>query len=374
MLTQEQKDKWLEITENITEPTGGGLLDQNRIHSDVPSFMNCAIAYRPEHFKGLDAAFLGIPWEGWVGSGAGLFATFGARDGHFKDAYELRTGTYEAPDYIRRWSYQYASLLDPNVSFFPEESYDFNMGSLIKVADYGNVDIKAYDPETSLNRAYNKVCDIAKDGTIHLIFGGDHSIPHCVAKAISDNTEGKMGVIWFDRHYDNFYGGDLPYPDTEMSRPNPGNALYKMLDDCNIDPANVVMIGPGGGDTNYREMVDIMKMLGIKVFTIKDVKEQGLKSITEQAIEIAGRDTARTYVTLDADSMDPISFPAMRWPEPYALHAHEVKDSIAMITANLNLAGFDICCMSPAYDTHGIGGQVAARFYIEILKQLALKK
>ena len=79
-------------------------------------------------------------------------------------------------------------------------------------------------------------------------------------------------------------------------------------------------------------------------------------------------------MTLDADAMDPISFPAMRWPEPYALHAHEVKDSIAMITANLNLAGFDICCMSPAYDTHGIGGQVAARFYIEILKQLALKK
>lgn len=50
------------------------------------------------------------------------------------------------------------------------------------------------------------------------------------------------------------------------------------------------------------------------------------------------------------------------------------KDSIAMITANLNLAGFDICCMAPAYDTHGIGGQTAARFYIEIMKQLALKK
>ena len=374
MLTQEQKDKWLEITKNIAEPAESGLLDQNRIHSDVPSFMNCVIAYRPEHLDGLDAVFLGIPWEGWVGSGAGAFATHGARDGNFIDDYELRTGTYEAPDYIRRWSYQYAALLDPNVSFFPEVSYDFNMGSLIKVADYGNVDIKAYDPETSLNRAYDKICDITKGGAIPLIFGGDHSIPHCVAKAISDNTKGKMGVIWYDRHYDNFYGGDLPYPDTEMSRPNPGNALYKMLDECNIDPANVVMIGPGGGDTNYREMAEIMKMLGIKVFTISDVKEQGLKSITEQAIEIAGRDTARTYVTLDADSMDPISFPAMRWPEPYALHAHEVKDSIAMITANLNLAGFDICCMSPAYDTHGIGGQVAARFYIEILKQLALKK
>ena len=213
-----------------------------------------------------------------------------------------------------------------------------------------------------------------KGGAVPLVFGGDHSIPHCVVKAISDNTKGNIGVVWFDRHYDNFYGGDLPYPDTEMSRPNPGNALYKMLDECNINPSNVVMIGPGGGDTNYREMVDIMNMLGITVFTYRDVKEKGLTAVTEQAIEIAGKDTAGTYVTLDADSMDPISFPAMRWSEPYALHAHDVKDSIAMITANLNLVGFDICCMSPAYDTHGIGGQVAARFYIEILKQLALKK
>jgi arginase len=138
-----------------------------------------------------------------------------------------------------------------------------------------------------------------------------------------------MGLIWFDRHYDNFYGGDLPYPETEMSRPNPGNALYKIFDECNVDPSNVVMIGPGGGDTNYHEMVDVMNMLGIKVFTIRDVEEQGLKAITGQAIEIAGKDTERTYVTLDADSMDPISFPAMRWPEPYGMHARDVKNSIA---------------------------------------------
>jgi arginase family enzyme len=372
MLTKEQKDKWLEITMNIVEPAGLG--KANRIHDDVPSFMNCVIAYAPEHLKGLDAAFLGIPWEGWVGVGLGGWATCGPQDGEFNDDYEMRTGTYKSPDYVRRWSSQYAALLDPGVSFFPEVSDDFNMGSLIKVADYGNVDIKEYDPEESLNRAYLKACDIVKGGAIPLMIGGDHSTPHSIVKAISNNTQGQMGLIWFDRHYDNFYGGDLPYPHTEMSRPNPGNALYKMLDECNIDPSNVVMIGPGGGDTNYREMSDIMKMLGIKVFTITDVEEQGLKAITEQAIEIAGKGTERTYVTLDADSMDPISFPAMRWPEPYAIHARDVKDSIAMITANLNLAGFDMCCIGPAYDTHGIGGQTAARFYIEILKQLALKK
>jgi arginase family enzyme len=372
MLTQEQKDKWLEIMMNISQPTEGG--KENRIHSDVPSFMNCVIAYTPEHLKGLDAAFLGIPWEGMVGIGLGMWATCGPQDGNFKDDFELRAGTYLTPDYIRRWSVQYAALLDPNVSFFPEVSDDFNMGSLINVADYGNVDIKEYDPAESLNRAYLKASDIVKGGAIPLIFGGDHSIPHSVVKAISDNTTDKMGVIWYDRHYDNIYGGDLPYPHTEMSRPNPGNALYKMLDECNIDPSNVVMIGPGGGDTNFREMVDIMKMLEIKVFTSRDVEEQGLKAITKQAIKIAGQGTDSTYVTLDADSMDPFSFPAMRWSEPYGLHAREVKDSVAMITESLNLAGFDICCMSPAYDTHGIGGQVAARFYIEILKQLALKK
>ena len=183
-----------------------------------------------------------------------------------------------------------------------------------------------------------------------------------------------MGLIWYDRHYDNVYGGELPYPHTTMDRPNSGNALYKMLDECKLDPSNVAMIGPGGGDTNFREMTEVMKMLGIKVFTITDVEEQGMKAITEQAIEIAGKNTARTYVTLDSDAMDPFSFPAMRWIEPFGISARDIKDSLAMVAANLNLAGFDLACVGPAYDTHQLGGTVAARFYIEILKQLAIKK
>ncbi len=372
MLTQTQKEKWLEIMLKVPGfDAGGGM--QHRIHSDVPSFMNSAIAYTPEHLVGLDAVFLGIPWQGGVGIGAGMWATFGPK-GDYQEDFELRAGTYDAPDYTRRWSRQYDALLDPANGFMPEVSDDFNLGASIKVADYGNVEIKEWDAAESMRRAYMKVCDIVKGGAVPLVIGGDHTIPYPVVKAVSDNTKGKMGVIWYDRHYDNVYGGDLPYPDTDVGLPNAGNALYKMLDECDVDPANVVMIGPGGGDTNFPEMVDIMKILGIKVFTIRDVEEQGMRAITEQAIEIVGNGTERTYITLDADVMDPISFPAMRWPEPFGIHARDIKDSIAMITAKMNLAGFDICCIGPAYDNHGIGGQVTARFFIEILKQIALKK
>lgn len=374
MLTQDQKDQWLEIiSKGSVFDAGSGF--QNRIHSDVPSFMNSVVAYEPRHLVGLDAAFLGIPWEGGVGIGGGAWATCGPRD-NIRDEFELRTGTYDAPDYIRRWSDQYQGLLDPETSFYPEvyDDFNFKLGALLKVADYGNVEIKEWDAVESMNRAYLKICDIVKGGAVPLVMGGDHSIPYPIVKGINDNTSGKMGVIWFDRHYDNVYGGDLPYPDIEMGRPNSGNALYKMLDECNIDPANVAMIGPGGGDTNFRGMVEIMEMLGIKVWTITEVEEQGIEAIIEQAIEIAGAGTERTYVTLDADVMDPITYPAMRWSEPFGISAREIRKSLAMITAKLNVAGFDISCTGPAYDHHGIGGQTAARFYIEILVQMALKK
>jgi len=342
-----------------------------RIHGDTPSFMGAAIAYSPEDLKGTDAVICGFPWEGAVIGGPGSWANLGPK-GYYPDEIESRRGTYDAPDYIRENSMQYA--LHQSGGFFPEVSPDFRLTDHIEIMDYRDVEIKEWDVEETATRAIAKIGDIVRAGAVPLVLGGDHSTPYPVVRAISDNTEGKTGIIWFDRHYDIEYAGKLPRPYGEASRLNSGTALYKILDTCKVDPSNVVIVGIGGGDFNNRHMHKFTQDAGMTVFTVSQVEDMGIEEITNRAMEIAGKDTKRTYVTLDADVMDPISFAAMRYPEPFGMSARDIRKSLAMITQNTNLAGFDLSCMAPAYDTFRKGGLTAVRLYIEILKGLAIKK
>ena len=71
-----------------------------------------------------------------------------------------------------------------------------------------------------------------------------------------------------------------------------------------------MVIGIGGMDANAPVMPKIMEEAGIRVFTVTDVEKQGISDV-------------------------------------------------------VNLAGFDICCVAPAYDNQGIGGLTAVRFFIE---------
>jgi len=373
MLDKSLKNWWAEAAMkeefHIQDSAFGNL--QLRIHSDVPSFIGAPIAFNADELENTDAVIIGIPWEGIVGTEGGLGATSGPK-GVYTEEIEGRQGAYDAPDYIRRHSYQYA--LHMTGGFYPEVSPDFRLTDHLKIMDYRNVEVKEWDPEETARRAILKVGDIVKAGAIPLVFGGDHSIPYPVVKAISDNTEGKTGIIWFDHHYDIAYGGPLPYPYGDFSRLNAENALYRILDSCSVDPANVVIIGIGGGDYNTRLMYEVTQKLGITVFTVSDVRDMGVKALMERAIQIVGLRTERTYITLDVDVMDPVSFPAMKYPEPFGLPAGHIREALAMVTRDTNLAGFDMCCMGPAYDINGVGALTAVRLYIEILKGLALKK
>jgi agmatinase len=373
MLDERLKRLWVETALqeefHMYEPTFG--VYQVRINGDTPSFMGVPVAVSAEELKGSDVAFIGIPWEGPVGTGTGTWASFGPR-GEYSDKVEARSGAYDSPNYIRRYSVQYS--IHGTGGCYPEVRPDFRLVDYIQIVDYRNVETKEWDVEETAKKTVEKVSDIVKAGAIPLVFGGDHSIPYPVLKGISDNTDGNIGLIWFDRHYDIGYGGPAPRPFDEFTRLNAENALYKILDNCKVDPKNVVIIGIGGGDFNTPLMNKVIQEAGITIFTVNEVVKMGIEKVIKKAIEISRRDTERIYVTLDVDVMDPISFPAQKWPEPFGLHVHDIRKALSIIVMETNLAGFDMCCVGPHYDNQGIGGQTAARLYIEILIGLALKK
>jgi arginase family enzyme len=372
-MDEKMKEYWMNIgtqEEFSVYDTVGAML-RPRIHNDIPSFMEVPIAWKAEELEVADAVFLGIPWEGMIHLAPLMWASCGPRPAN-PDAFEERSGAYDAPDYIRKHSTPYSIAISGG--FYPEVGPDFRLVEHLMLMDYGNVDFDRWDVEDMAERAIEKVGDIVKAGAIPLIFGGDHSTPYPVVRGISDNSEGKIGIIMFDSHYDNSYGGDFPPPLTELGRLNAGNAFYKIFDTCQAEPENMVIIGIKGGAYNTRLMHELAKKLGMTIFTYEDVEDMGIANVVEKGIEAATKGTDRVYVSLDVDSIDPVSFPAQKYPDPFGIPAREVRKALAMISRETNLAGFDMVCMGPAYDVRDLGGMTAARLYLEVLKGLAIRK
>ncbi len=100
----------------------------------------------------------------------------------------------------------------------------------------------------------------------------------------------------------------------------------------------------------------------------------GMRDVIHQAIGIASDGTDRVYVSLDADSMDPVTFPAQKYPEPFGLSANDVKAALEVVSKETKLAGFDFVCIGPIYDHNGVGALTACKLYLEVLKGLAIRK
>lgn len=376
MLSEENEKIWLEATSEASfHSYESGSYLTLRLHNDIPTMMQIPVARKAGDLVGCDAVFMGIPWEGWAQSEDGhSFSTCAprktSRNEHPTDG---RTGAWAAPDYIRKCSPSYN--WKGSGIFCPEVSDTFRVMDHIEIMDYGNVDLKdVWDPEVMVNLSYKKVSDIVKSGAVPLVFGGDHAIPYPVVKGISDNTEGNIGIIWFDGHYDIGYGGSLPRPYGHLGEPNAENALYNIVKTSNVKLENICIIGINGPCYNTSGMASLAKKLGITVFTAEDVKQQGIKNIVELAIEVSSKGTDRTYLTFDLDAIDPISFPAQKYMQPLGISIQESIQAIRTIAEKTNLAGMDMCCMGPHYDPGGVGGLYAVQMYVEALKGIAIRK
>jgi agmatinase len=354
----------------VHDPIGGAY--RLRVHDDVPSFMEVPIAWNARELEGADVAFLGIPWEGPIHMGPVYWASCGPRPADPDALTEGRSGAYAAPDYIRTCSAPYS--VNVSGGFYPEVGPDFRLVDHLTMYDYRDVDADKWEVEVFCDRAIEKVSDIVKAGAVPIVFGGDHSIPYPVVRGISDNSKGKIGIVLFDSHYDNAYGGEVPPPYHDLGKLNAGNAFYKIFDTCQAEPANMAVIGIKGGAYNTPLMHELALKLGYTIFTNEQVEEMGIEEVTKRAIEAASRDTDRVYVSLDVDVIDPVTMPAQKYPDPFGIPARDVRRALSMISRETELAGFDMVCMGPAYDFKGLGGLTAVRLYLEVLKGMAIRK
>jgi len=153
--------------------------------------------------------------------------------------------------------------------------------------------------------------EVLKAGQLPLILGGDHSIAigsFAGAASYYKKQNETLGLIWFDAH------ADMNTPESTPSGNIHGMPLATLLGygtpeltnvagfAPKLDPQLCAHVGARDIDPGERELI---KKLGIRFFTMREIDERGMNAVMDDAIKIVSRGTAGYGVTFDVDVLDP---------------------------------------------------------------------
>ena len=152
---------------------------------------------------------------------------------------------------------------------------------------------------------------IVDAGELPITIGGDHSIAigslSGIAKAFRKQGE-TLGLIYLDAH------ADMNTDETTPSGNIHGMPLAVLL---GFGAPELVSIGGHGAKFDVKACAhvgardldpgerELIKQLGIRFFTMREIDERGLNACMDEAIAIASKGSAGFAVTFDVDVLDP---------------------------------------------------------------------
>lgn len=241
-----------------------------------------------------------------------------------------------------------------------------------KVEDSGNIYVKIpeeqhfgdrrakYLPEIAhtCEEVAERVFQTLELGFFPLSLGGDHSIAVGTLAGVSrfyrDHGQ-TIGLIWIDAH------ADMNTPDSSPSGNIHGmpfaaslgmgpEALTHIFDYApKVQAKNCVLVGARDLDAVERRAVHDS---GIRVFTMRDIDEQGLRAVMEKSIAHATDSTGGFAVSFDMDVVDPDEAPGVGTPVPGGITFREAHLAMEIIADSKKMVSLEIVEVNPILDTH----------------------
>ncbi|MFI5266811.1 MAG: arginase [Chloroflexota bacterium] len=211
------------------------------------------------------------------------------------------------------------------------------------------------------------VAKSAQSGHFPLVLGGDHSIAVGSVAGLLD-AWGAVGVLWVDAH------GDINTPDTSPS----GNVhgmpvavllgetdLFRQLgwDSRHIDPRRLVLFGIRTLDAGERQL---LRKLGVRVFTMSEIDQVGVKAAIQEAIDIL-KGPGGIHLSVDMDAMDPLQAPGVGTPWPGGLTYREAHLAMELLAASGQVASMEVVEVNPIADHENQTGKFAEELILSAL-------
>lgn len=210
-------------------------------------------------------------------------------------------------------------------------------------------------------RLAETVSSVVSRGRFPLVFGGDHSMAIGTIAGVAKHYS-NLGVIWYDAH------GDLNTKETSPSGNIHGMSLAVSLgighpDLVNIAgfapkvrPEHTVIIGARELDQGEKELI---RELGIKVFTMHEIDRLGMARVMDEAISIVSRDTDGVHLSLDLDGLDPNDAPGVGTPVPGGLTYRESHLAMEMLEEAGIITSAEFVEVNPILDRENHTAKVA---------------
>jgi arginase len=238
------------------------------------------------------------------------------------------------------------------------------------VEDAGNVPVRIAetqhfgDQSSKFLKEITEVCEhlaeLVEKGlarnSLPVVLGGDHSIAMGTLAGVAKHfhrMNQNLGLIWFDAH------ADFNTPETSPS----GNVhgmplaavvgvgppeLTNLYDMCpKIKPQNAALVGVRDIDNLEKEL---LASSAVRVFTMRDIDERGMRSVVEEAIKIATQHTAGLAVSWDMDCLDPSFAPGVGTPVKGGASYRESHLAMEMIADTNKLLSLELVEVNPVLD------------------------
>jgi arginase len=219
---------------------------------------------------------------------------------------------------------------------------------------------------------------ILEAGEFPLILGGDHSIAmgsFAGAAAHFRKQQQTLGLIWFDAH------ADMNTPETTPSGNIHGMPLAVLFGygapeltrvagfSPKIDPALCAHVGARDIDPGERELI---RKLGVRFFTMREIDERGMRACMDDAIAIASQGSAGYGVTFDVDALDPGDAPGSGTLVRGGLTYREAHLAMEKIAEHGGMRSLEIVEINTALDVNNKTAELGVELILSALGKTIL--
>ena len=240
----------------------------------------------------------------------------------------FRKGSSEAPDAIRKNSYNF-------------ETYLLELGidlSDVLANDWGNLEITK-DQDKNEKLLEDLVLKIVNEGKFPIGLGGEHSLTPAAVKAAHTKYP-NLAVVILDAHLDfrNEYEGNTKSHATVTKR------VSEIVGVDNVRPIGIRSVS--------QSEITEARSVGLKFV------ESGWTELREYLADVIDDLEGPVYLSLDMDAIDPAFAPGVGTPEPFGMTPYEVIQTINFFADRI--IGFDCVEVCPPHD-NGNTSALAAR-------------
>jgi arginase len=241
-----------------------------------------------------------------------------------------------------------------------------------QVEDIGNISVKQAEEMPYGEKRAKYLAEIAEtckdlaeivqksleEDFVPLVLGGDHSIAAGAVTGVAAHfrkEKKQIGYIWLDAH------GDMNTPESSPSGNVHGMPLAAVMGygapelvdllgfKPKVEPQNIVLVGVRDLDSQERRLV---KKSGVRVFTMRDIDERGMREVMADALKYATDDTDGISVSLDMDFVDPSDAPGVGTPVRGGVTYREAHLAMEMIADSDAMASMEVVEINPVIDEH----------------------